>query len=252
MQYSKTSDGAQLENQEYLRSLLNMLPAPYSNLADDLVLQERLLDHLVWVQETNETVNLTAITDLQKGLLLHVFDSLTSLPELDASPSGTMLDIGSGGGFPGIPLALASGRATVLLDSVGKKAEAVRSFVHSRRLPDIAVSKDRAEDHARTHPEEYAVVVGRAVSSLPSLAELAAPLLRERGTLIALKGLLDEEELRRGDSAASQVGLERTGVRRFTLGPGGPARSVVVYQKVSDPKIALPRRTGCAQKQPLA
>ena len=120
---------------------------------------------------------------------LHIVDSLMVLPEIGDAPDGMMIDLGSGAGFPGVPLALACGRSTLLLDSVGKKARAVRSFLVELGLDGkVDVYPRRAEEMELDPSNRAAVVVARAVSSLPSLVELASPLLRQGGWLVAMKG----------------------------------------------------------------
>ncbi len=210
-----------------------------------------LLDHLAWVLQTNQTHNLTAIQDFGDALRLHVLDSVAAELEVNDAPSGALLDLGSGGGFPGVPLSIVTGRPVTLLDSVAKKVRMVGEYAEQRGLQ-VTVAPVRAEDHARTHSGAYAVVVARAVSQLPSLVELAAPLLTHNGVLIALKGAILEEELTRGDAVGRLCGMERRSVRRFALPAGDEERAVVTYRRTQRPSVDLPRRVGLAQKRPLA
>lgn len=211
-----------------------------------------LANHLDWVVRISETTNLTAVKSTDDGVWLHVADSLAVVPEVNAAAEGPLLDVGTGGGYPGIPLAILSGRSTVLLDSVKKKAHLVSEFVSSCELNDITAVSARAEDYATQEGPIFGVVVARAVSGLPSLVELAAPLLVPGGTLVAMKGDLSDDERSRGQAAAMMVGLNEEGYRRYTMGPDRASRTVVSYKKCGDPKIKLPRRNGMAQKQPLA
>jgi len=214
--------------------------------------------HLDYVIETNNTVRLTAITDRREAERLHIVDSLLALPELLTAPPGPLLDIGSGGGYPGIPLALVSGRATDLLDSVQKKARAVQAFLdaeqeeHSASMPEINSLGIRAEDLALERPAHYAVVVTRAVAALPSLVELAVPLLCMQGRLIALKGKRDSEEIKRGVKVADQVGMRLISEREYVLPGGDEQRTIVVFERVEESQVKLPRRSGRAQRKPLA
>jgi 16S rRNA (guanine527-N7)-methyltransferase len=208
------------------------------------------IDHVRAVLDANERVNLTAIRDEAQAVRLHVLDSLAVLPEVADAPAGRLLDIGTGGGFPGLPLCVASARDGLLLDSVRKKADAVRAIVESLGLGDrIEVAAVRAEE---LEAGGFAVAVVRAVSELPSLVELAAPHLIEGGVLVALKGQVTDEELRRGDRAAEIVGLKRLSVRRYELPEGDEQRAAIAYRKVGEPRVRLPRRNGLAQKKPLA
>lgn len=222
-----------------------------------LVLDRSTLD-TIWnyldeVLDENTRVNLTSVNLPTDAARMHVVDSLAASPELSGAPQGALVDIGSGGGFPGVPLALVSGRQTTLLDSVGRKGQAVaRALRNIGRSEHIGVVTARAEEHALSDPAAYAVAVARAVAPLPSLVELASPLLRQGGHLLAMKAALTEEELIAGDVAAALAGMRRISLRRFTLPTGHEARSLVVYERSGTPQLALPRRNGLAQKRPLA
>lgn len=210
------------------------------------------LKHLAWVLAVNETLNLTAITDTNDAVRLHLVDSLAALPEVIGAPGGCLVDVGTGGGFPGIPLAVASGREAILVDSVTKKVAAIDSFLRSESLQTrITTFHGRSEDLALQRPGA-AVVVARAVAPLPVLVELAAPLLANGGRLIALKGRLDDDEYERSLSAACRVGLGDPQRREFRLPNGREQRVLVSYSRVGDAEISLPRRPGMAKKRPLA
>ena len=206
------------------------------------------------VLSENKIVNLTAIESLSEALRLHVIDSLAALPELSRALEGRGIDIGSGGGFPGVPLAIAANRGFVLLDSVEKKSAAVRRALGACGVagPLLSVSTGRAETFSLHHNGEFVVVVARAVASLPSLVELAAPLLCDEGLLIALKGRLKNAERESGARAAAIVGMSELSVRFFHLPGGGEGRSLVTYVKDREANISLPRRIGLAQSRPLA
>jgi 16S rRNA (guanine527-N7)-methyltransferase len=208
------------------------------------------LDELL---EVNLSINLTRITVADDALRLHLADAALALPEVLEAPSGGMIDLGSGGGVPGVPLGIASGRPTVLLDSVAKKGSAVEALL-ARTLPGrpFSVVSDRAEDHARTHPEAYAVVVARAVASLPALVELASPLLMRGGVLVALKGDPLTEELESGNRVAKLVGFSALRTRPCLVPGGGEHRIIVSATKLGNSKVRLPRRNGLAQHNPLA
>jgi 16S rRNA (guanine527-N7)-methyltransferase len=209
-----------------------------------------LIGHLLAVFEANKTMNLTSISE-SDAIALHVLDSLSSLRCLDEAPAGAFVDLGSGAGFPGIPLAVMSGREAALVESVRKKAEFLRGVIAELRL-EATVHAIRAEELVSEMSGEFAAATARALASLPSLVELAAPLLQSGGILIAMKGRLDDDEVRRGDAAAELCGMRRES-RAVVVVPGlDAARSIVTYRRVSSPRVRLPRRTGMAQRQPLA
>lgn len=215
--------------------------------------QDALMAYLDAIIEVNRSLNLTRITDPESGVRLHLVDSLLALPEVATAPAGPLLDIGTGGGFPGVPLCVATGRSGTLLDSVGKKARAVNAVLGELRIAEgVSAAPERAEEHARSHRGEYAVVTARAVSELPSLVELAAPLLSQGGMLIALKGSPAPEELERGRLVGSKVGMREVSIRRQELPGEHERRCIVSYERCGHSAIKLPRRTGAAQNTPLA
>lgn len=217
----------------------------------DLGILER---HLDYVLEANKSLRLTAIDDKEEGIRLHIIDSLLVFEELANSQNGKILDLGTGGGFPGIPLAIASGRPTMLLDSIQKKIKALDIFIERENLTERGISTlgVRAEELALTHQGEFSTVLARAVSALPALVELSSPLLKSGGRLIAYKGLFDHGEFEKANTVAELSGMKFISKREYKLPHGDEERIVYVYEKVCDPLIRLPRRPGQAQRRPLA
>lgn len=212
-----------------------------------------MMRHLDWVLETTRSLNLTTITDPTEAVRLHIIDSLVAAPEVLAAPAGPMLDMGTGGGFPGIPLALLSDRNTHLVDSVRKKVEALRRFLVQENLDSwISVSATRVEELQIPRTGLFGVVTARALSALPSLVELASPLLADGGRFVALKARPDAEEMRRAEAVASVVGMQVLSVRSTAVPGGDEARVIVTMEKVGRARVALPRRVGMAQRNPLA
>lgn len=212
-----------------------------------------VLRHLDYVIDRNRDLNLTRVDEPADALRLHVVDSLVALPELDRAPEGRLLDLGTGGGFPGMPLALVSKRPTVLLDSVRKKGEAIQRYLLQENLESwISVSTERIETYAHSHRGEFAVVTARAVAELPVLIELAAPLLKQLGCLIALKARPSEEELARAVKVAHLCGMRLDSDREIQLPGGDERRRLIVFSVRETPAVSLPRAVGRAQKRPLA
>ena len=202
--------------------------------------------------EVNKVINLTRITAYEQANLLHVEDSLAALGELEAAPEGLYGDLGSGGGFPGVPLALASGRQTVLVDSVKKKMRAVEGILTELGVDgQISTYDGRIEDLTAAQSGRFAVLTARALSSLPALLELASPLLQIGGHLICYKAQVPDDELASARYAGGQVGMKLISRRELRLSDGETKRTILVYQKVGEPHLKLPRRTGMAQKHPL-
>lgn len=236
--------------QETLRAALD---AALSRLGVSLDADKKLLllKHLELLEEKNRELNLTRITSLEDAVVLHVEDSLSVLREFEHS-EGPFCDIGTGGGFPGIPLAIASGRPGVLLDSVKKKARAVQGFIEALGLADDVRARGmRSEELASEAPESFDTVVARAVSSLAAVEELATPLLRYGGRLVAMRANETTEQLEAAAGAAQKLGLDMVSSREFSIGDGSIHRSVYVFERVREPRVKIPRRPGMAQKKPL-
>ena len=212
-------------------------------------LMQRYLDSIL---EANKVTNLTRITDGEQARLLHIEDSLVGLPEVNEAPTGLYGDLGSGGGFPGVPLALATGRKTLLVDSVKKKMAIVQSSLDDLSLSEqISTSSERIEDLPLEYKEKFAVLTARALSKLVSLIELASPLLKKSGRLVCYKAQLSSEELEEALAVQDLVGMKMISQREICLSDGETTRTIVVFEKIGKSRIKLPRRIGLAQKQPL-
>lgn len=205
--------------------------------------------HLELVIEANKTTNITRISTWDEGMLLHVEDSLVGLPEVEEAPEGRLVDIGSGAGYPGIPLAIESGRATLLADSVGKKTAILASMVEDLGLDNVEVYTGRIEDLAREKAGVFAVVTARALAQLSVLMELASPLLQDGGRLVCYKANVSDEELQHALSLQERLGMSLVSDRAVELGDA--RRRIISFEKSGRPQINLPRKTGMAQKRPL-
>lgn len=202
--------------------------------------------------EINKEINLTRITDPKDVQLLHIEDSLQIIPEINEAPEGLYGDMGSGGGIPGVPVAISTGRQTILIDSVKKKMTAVQNILEKLKLNNqISTYGGRLEELALEQPNQFSVLTARAVSKLSSLMELASPLLKKNGLLICLKSHIDQEELDNALKVQNKLGMNLIKQRDYYLSDNKTYRTVIVFQKINDPKIKLPRKNGAAQKNPL-
>ena len=212
---------------------------------------DKLITILKLVIEKNKVLNLTRIDSFEDAVVLHLEDSLSIYPEFMHS-SGEFCDIGTGGGFPGLPLAIASGRKGILLDSVKKKALAVQEFVEELSLAgQVQALGMRSEELCAERFGEFDTVVARAVDKLSVVEEYASPLLASGGHLIAMRGTESLGDEKAAQIASEQLGLQMIEKRAFSLGPDEVARSVYVFEKNGSPSIKLPRRPGMAHKKPL-
>lgn len=224
--------------------------------AEVLVPRYQVLHQLL--TEANKTMNLTRITDWEDFCLKHVIDSLTLLPEF---PEGTrtVLDVGTGGGIPGLPLWLARPDLEVtLLDSVNKKLKACEDMISGliERFPELAATRPktlhiRAEDAGQDpkHRQQYDAVVSRAVASLPILVELCVPLVKRTGVFIAMKGPNYETEMLGMNQICGILGARLSEAKSLEI--GGEKRVLLVFEKRSLTPKTLPRPAGHAKKKPL-
>ena len=217
--------------------------------------RERAGDYLRLLLAANRRLNLTRVTGPADVARLHLLDSLAALAIVDAAAPDAVLDLGSGGGLPAIPLAMARpGILWTLVDSVGRKASALRGFVDALGLSNVSVIGERAETLGRDphHRERYGMVTARACAALPVLVELALPLVATGGSLLAWKGPLreEDEEVRRGDVAIGQVGGGRLRIVDTGLPAlGGHCFVIVPKERPTPPRF--PRRPGVPARRPL-
>lgn len=214
-----------------------------------------LLEHLELVVERNRTLNLTRIESVEEGTVLHVLDSLLPLPALRGlvgQGDQSFVDLGTGAGFPGIPVGVVTGWEGTLIDSVGKKVGAVADFLGKLSLDGALRAEHlRAEDLARRDGTVYDVVLARAVAQTGVLLELSSPLLVRGGYLVAYKGHPTDRELSVADACAELVGMRNVSRETFELPDGFGHREVLIYEKIGTSHVSLPRRNGMAKREPL-
>ena len=215
--------------------------------------QNRLLEkHLELVLEANESTNLTRIDDWEAGKVLHIEDSLEAVKDISSKDNiKNIVDLGSGSGFPGIPLSIATGITTTLVETVRKKADWLKYFVFELNLENqIFVSNKRIEEHSKEKCNFYDIATARALSSLSSLLELASPLLKINGFFIAYKGKDVVEEINCATNIQEKFGFKLIVNRSYTLSNNTEHR-IIVFQKYKNSSINLPRKYGFAQKKPF-
>ena len=210
------------------------------------------IQHLDLVLESNKTTNLTRILNVDDAAVLHILDSLVLLPYIDKAPEGALLDMGTGAGFPGIPLTIASGRKATYIDSVGKKVDAVNSFVKKLGLKHANAVHNRLEEYARSHKKQFTVVTARALAPLPVLVEYASPFLKDGGLFVITKGNPSDEELQSGLAAAKICGFTMLMTDDLDLPNVLCHREFIILKKPRHASVSLPRANGMAKKNPLA
>lgn len=199
-----------------------------------------------------ERASVSSITEPERAWRVHVADSLTGLELEQLRAADTIADIGSGAGFPGLALAAALPRARVdLIESVGRKCDFIQRAIEAAELDNARVLNLRSEDLARgVGRDAYAAATARAVGRLSTLAELASPLLREDGVLVAWKGRRDQDEEEQLVNAAEALAMQPE--RILHVGPyaGSEHRHLHLIRKVGPTPANLPRRPGMAKKRP--
>ena len=196
----------------------------------------------------NEVMNLTAITEPDAVAKLHLLDSLTVLCAADLAGK-TLIDVGCGAGFPGVPLAIACPEAKVtLLDSLGKRMKWLEEI-----LPQLGVCAQcvtaRAEEAVATRRESYDFATSRAVARLNILLELTAPYVRIGGAVLAMKGSAAYEELAEAKNAIKKLGLQLEKTLDFDI--DGATHTVIVLRKVGFTPPQYPRAFAKIKKSPL-
>lgn len=183
---------------------------------------------------------------------VHVADSLSGLEFTELVAAGTICDVGAGAGFPGLALAAALPDARVdLVESTGRKCEFIERAIKAGGISNAAVVNSRAEDWAGAGGHEaYDVVTARAVGRLSTLAELASPLLKPDGVLIAWKGRRDPDEEAELERAADQLAMTSEEVRWVGPYAGSENRHLHLIRKGAKTPADLPRRAGMAKKRP--
>lgn len=201
--------------------------------------------------EKNQVMNLTAITDPRDVAVLHLLDSL-ALTGLAGLEGRTVVDVGTGAGFPGVPLAIARPSARVtLLDSLGKRVDFLRESCRTLGLDNVECVHGRAEEFAGERRETFDLAVSRAVAALPVLCELCLPLVKVGGAFWAMKSVDTEEEISASKAAVKVLGGRIQAVSDYTIPTTEVVHRVVCIQKTAPTPKKYPRRFALIKKQPL-
>ena len=204
--------------------------------------------------EWNRVMNLTGITDYDEVNLKHFTDSLTISRIIDMAQINTLIDVGTGAGFPGIPIKIAFPHIKVyLLDSLNKRIKFLNEVIKKLGLKNIYAFHGRAEDFAkdRQYREKFDVCVSRAVANLSTLSEYCIPFVKTGGYFVSYKGGDSDEEVIRSENAITLLGGEIENTDRFFLPDTDMGRTLIKIRKRKSTPNRYPRKAGIPSKEPL-
>lgn len=218
---------------------------------NDLIIQkfEMYYNKLI---EVNEYMNLTAITEKNEVYLKHFLDSLSILKAINKNDSYSILDVGSGAGFPSIPLAIVDPKANVvIIDALNKRINFLNELVKELGLNNVNAYHKRAEEYAKEKRESFDFVTARAVARLNILVELCLPLVKIGGSFIAMKGQIADEELKEAKKAIEILGGKVKKIIDFDLPDDAGKREIIIIEKVKATPNKYPRDFNKIKGKPL-
>lgn len=214
---------------------------------------EKLISYNKYVIEKNQHINLTGIKSEEESLIKNVYDSLTVYEEKYFPENGKILDLGTGGGFPGVILAiLRPDMQVVLMDAVRKKLDAIKEILEKLEIKNAKTLHARAEDAARDekYRDVFDIVTARAVKRMNTVSEWALPFVKKEGIFAAMKGAIAKEELSECGNVLKAFDAKVFEIKNLELS-NGDKRSIIYIQKNSKCPKRFPRKTGAAEKNPL-
>lgn len=228
-----------------------------NNLANDINVEitdsqiEKFYIYMYRILEWNKKINLTAIEDEDEIILKHFIDSLTIQKYIKDCKN--MIDIGTGAGFPGIPIAIINDQINItLLDSLNKRINFLNDVIQELKLDNVVAIHGRAEDIAKlkTYREKYDVVTSRAVAQLNILLEYMLPFNKLNGKTISMKGS-NIEEIKDATNALNELGGKIEKIENIVLPNTNIQRNIIIVEKIKETSKKYPRKAGIPKKEPL-
>jgi len=215
-------------------------------------MQQQFEDYMKLLLEWNEKINLTAITEEDDIILKHFVDSLTISKYI--KDGKTLVDVGTGAGFPGVPIKIARENVKVtLVDSLNKRLLFLNDVIEKLQLKEIETLHFRAEEFGQNkkYRESFDIATSRAVANLSTLVEYLLPLVKVGGICICMKGSEVEEELKDSKKAIQILGGEIESIDEFTLPGSDIKRNIVIIKKIDKTPNRYPRKPGTPSKEPI-
>lgn len=213
---------------------------------------DKFLKYMEMLKDWNTKINLTAITEDEEIIIKHFIDSISVIPFIESTDS-KIIDIGTGAGFPGIPIKIVLQNTKVtLLDSLNKRINYLNDVIQKLNLVDIESIHGRAEEYGvkKEFREKFDIAIARAVASLPTLLEYCLPFVKVGGVFIAMKGTCDEE-IESSKKALETLGGKIEDIKKFNLPSTDINRNIIIVRKFRQTPIKFPRKSGKPSKEPL-
>ena len=213
---------------------------------------EKFYKYMNLLIEWNQKINLTAIVEPNEIIVKHFIDSLTIEKYLQKGQS--VIDVGTGAGFPGIPVSIVRDDCNVtLMDSLNKRINFLNEVVKECNISNVECIHSRAEElsHNKNYREKYDVVTSRAVASLNVLLEYMLPFVKVGGYAICMKGSNVEDEISKSSKALEILGGEIVEINTFNLANTDNGRNIIVVKKIKNTPVKYPRKAGTPAKEPI-
>lgn len=238
-----------MEKEEFSKELIEKLNEINIKIEEEQI--QKFYNYMNLLIEWNEKINLTAITEPEEIILKHFVDCITILKYVP--DDAKVVDVGTGAGFPGIPLNIMNNVPKyILVDSLNKRINFLNEIIDVLKLKNINTVHSRIEDFAKNNKEVYDVATSRAVASLNVLLEYLLPLVKVGGICICMKGSNIQEEVQNSKKALEILGGKIEKIEEIILPNSDITRNIIIVRKVKPTPKKFPRKAGMATKEPIS